>query len=89
MFLAMCKGDVEGAEAVIFGAANLPWLEHVENMVIELHGQHCREVFQRAIPGRPFNISRSCELTVCRKTNDRLLSDRTDGDLKPAESSAQ
>ena len=59
------KIDVEGAEAKIFAAPDLSWLDRVRNIVIELHGPECERIFHAAISGRDFAMSRSSELTVC------------------------
>jgi FkbM family methyltransferase len=61
------KIDVEGAEAEIFGADDLSWLDYVDHLVVELHDGRSREIFLRALAGRPFDLSRSFELTVCRR----------------------
>ena len=42
-------------------------LAAAENLVIELHDQTCHEVFFRAIQGLPLDVTRSGELTVCRR----------------------
>jgi FkbM family methyltransferase len=65
--LSILKVDIEGAEKVVFGSNYESWIGRVENVVIELHGSECAEVFHRAIAGLPFQISRCGELTVCRK----------------------
>src|SRR5262249_23378963 len=41
------KIDVEKAEKVIFARNCEDWLERVTNLVIELHDDECRDVFQR------------------------------------------
>ena len=66
--ISLLKVDIEGAEAVIFDDA--PWLEHVDNIVIELHGDAGRgsstEIFERAISGRGYRVTRLGEHTICR-----------------------
>lgn len=59
------KIDIEGAEANVFGASDLSWMDRVKNIVIEIHGPLCEQAFQRAIAGRPYTISHCGELTVC------------------------
>jgi FkbM family methyltransferase len=67
----MLKMDVEGAEGVVFARDYESWLDRTDNMAIELHDDTafgaCSEIFHRAIAGRPFGISQSGELTVCRR----------------------
>jgi len=64
--ISILKIDIEGAEAVVFGAA-CPWLDRVDNMVVELHGPGCRAALLRAVEGRGFRISECEELTVCTR----------------------
>ncbi|MGH7437044.1 MAG: FkbM family methyltransferase [Polyangiaceae bacterium] len=65
--ISILKVDVEGAERVIFAGRPGPWLDVVDNLVIELHGAECEAVFHRAIADRGFEVSRCDELTVCRR----------------------
>jgi FkbM family methyltransferase len=65
--LSILKVDIEGAEKVVFGSNYESWIDRVENIVIELHDQECRKVFQRAMEGRPFQVSQCGELTVCKR----------------------
>jgi len=62
--ISILKLDIEGAELNLF-KSNTEWLELVDNLVIELHGTECSEVFFKAISGCGFKISTSGELTVC------------------------
>ena len=69
--ISILKIDVEGAEAVIFSENCGSWLEKVDTIAIELHDDSvfgkASEVFFTAIEDRNFHVSRSGELTVCRK----------------------
>jgi FkbM family methyltransferase len=65
--ISILKIDIEAAEQYVFAEHCEPWLDAVENLVIELHDDECRQVFFRAIRGRPFKVSQSGELTVCRR----------------------
>jgi hypothetical protein len=64
---------VEGAEAVIFSGNNRSWLDKVEVIAIELHDDsafgNSPAIFFNAIEGRGFDVSRSGDLTICRKRN--------------------
>jgi FkbM family methyltransferase len=62
--VSILKIDIEGAEGELFSSA-IEWLDLVDNIVIELHGQECHDAFFRAIRGRRFSISTRGELTVC------------------------
>jgi FkbM family methyltransferase len=69
--ISLLKLDIEGAEAVVFADPTAPWLDKVDTLVIELHDDssfgECTPVFERAIAGRGFTLSRSVELTVCKR----------------------
>jgi FkbM family methyltransferase len=62
--VSILKIDIEGAEFELF-SSSVEWLDFVDNIVIELHGEECRDVFLKAMNGRRFNISTFGELTVC------------------------
>jgi FkbM family methyltransferase len=65
--ISILKIDIEGSEAAVFAKNFESWIDKVDNLVIELHGAYCEEVFARAISERGFQISRCEELTVCRR----------------------
>ncbi len=65
--ISILKIDVEGSEAAIFSENFDSWINRVDNLIIELHGPECEKIFVRAIAGIPFAISRTKELTVCKK----------------------
>ena len=67
--ISILKIDIEGSEREVFAPATdaRTWLQRVDNLVIELHGPRCREVFMTAIDGFGFELSTCDELTVCRR----------------------
>ncbi len=69
--ISILKVDVEGAEAEIFSGNDLSWLNKVDAIAIELHDDsvfgNATEVFFTAIEGHGFHLSRSGELTICRR----------------------
>jgi FkbM family methyltransferase len=65
--ISILKIDIEAAERYVFAENYESWLSAVENLVIELHDQECREVFFRAIRGLALKVSQCGELTVCRR----------------------
>ena len=69
--ISILKMDVEGAEAVVFSKNYDSWLHRVDAIVIELHDDsvfgNASEVFSSAISGQEFEVSRSGELTICRR----------------------
>ena len=58
------KIDIQGAERQLF-SHHTRWLDYIDNMVIELHSDECREIFLRATDGRIAQISECFELTCC------------------------
>jgi FkbM family methyltransferase len=69
--ISLLKMDIEGAEAVVFSDACQSWLGKVEAIAIELHDDsiygNASEVFFSAIRQHGFGVSRSGELTICRR----------------------
>ena len=67
--ISMLKIDIEGAEAVVFGAGSADWLRCVDNIVIELHHDSpygdAPAAFFAAIEPYQFSVSTFGELTVC------------------------
>ena len=53
----LLKLDVEGSEREIFGAGAQQWLPRVRNIVIELHGEDCKERFFSAMAGYSYEVS--------------------------------
>jgi FkbM family methyltransferase len=72
--ISILKIDIEAAERYVFAENHKAWLGAVENLVIELHDDECRETFFRAIRGLPFQVTQSGELTVCRRVAAPLAS---------------
>jgi FkbM family methyltransferase len=64
------KVDIEGAESAVFAGDCETWLPRVDNIAIELHDDSplgpASPIFHRAIRDRPYEVSHSGELTVCR-----------------------
>ncbi|NWG87688.1 MAG: FkbM family methyltransferase [Hydrogenophilaceae bacterium] len=65
--ISILKVDIEGAEAAVFAEHFEPWIDKVDNLVIELHSDECRSTFMAAIAGRGFSLSECDELTVCKR----------------------
>lgn len=62
----LLKIDIEGAERQLF-EADTTWLDLVETIVIELHGPDCEQAFFDKINKTNFLVTRSDELTVCKR----------------------
>lgn len=65
--VSILKIDVEGAEARIFESGYAEWIDKVDNLVIELHGERCETLFHEAIAGRGYRVSRCDDLTICKR----------------------
>ena len=67
----LLKVDIEGAEKAVFDSGAIRWLHRIRNICIELHGPHCKAAFFRALEGFDYDLSHSCELTICRNLRRR------------------
>ena len=65
--IRVLKIDIERAEAAVFSANYESWLANVDNIMIELHGEECRDIFMKAISTESFDVSECGELTVCKR----------------------
>jgi hypothetical protein len=63
--ISILKIDIEGSEYELFTSKSIEWLDLVDNMVIELHGQRCSDAFFAAIDATRYDISTCDELTIC------------------------
>jgi FkbM family methyltransferase len=63
--ISLLKVDIEGAETAIFRSGAREWLDKVDNIVIELHGDEASRAFFAAIDASRFTITTCDELTVC------------------------
>jgi FkbM family methyltransferase len=66
--ISILKIDIEGAESAVFSSNYEHWLKRVDNLVIELHGEKCRSIFETAIAAENFVMSQRGELTVCTRS---------------------
>jgi FkbM family methyltransferase len=64
MRVSILKFDAEGAEAEVFGNERIRWMDQVENMCIELHGQKCREAVMRCLAQYDHLSGKSGELSL-------------------------
>jgi FkbM family methyltransferase len=73
--VSLLKMDIEGAEAVVFAAPDVSWLDRVDNIAIELHDDsrfgEASPGFWKAVVGRGFEFDRSGELTLCFRRRPR------------------
>jgi len=61
----LLKIDIEKSEVEVFGAGPCSWLERVRNIAIELHDQHCQEVFYTSLESYTFERCQNGEITLC------------------------
>jgi FkbM family methyltransferase len=66
--ISILKVDIEGSEREVFARNTAGWLPRVDNLVIELHGAECTQVFDAAVEPERFLRSTCDELTVCVRT---------------------
>ena len=62
----MLKIDIERSEAVVFSENYAEWLGKTRNLAIEIHDDECERIFQAAIAGRSFAISRNENVVLCK-----------------------
>jgi FkbM family methyltransferase len=61
------KMDIERAEAIVFSENYEHWIDKVDTIVIELHNEHCREVFMNALSSYEFEFHPSGKETTVAK----------------------
>ncbi len=65
--ISILKIDIEGAERQVFAENFESWINRVDNLVIELHGDDCESTFRTAVGDRGFELSECDELSVCQR----------------------
>lgn len=68
----LVKIDIEGSEAELFAVDAGRWLPRVRNICIELHDQHCRDVFFEALSVFDYDLAEMGESTVCLNLRARV-----------------
>jgi FkbM family methyltransferase len=63
--ISILKIDIEGAEREVFSTNYGAWIDSVDHLVIELHGDDCKAALTSALNGRDVSLSTCDELTVC------------------------
>lgn len=46
--ISLLKIDIEGSESAVFSGSHLEWIDRVDNIIIELHGDECSEIYLTA-----------------------------------------
>ena len=70
--VSILKCDIEGAEVEVFGPSCRSWIDRCDAIAVELHDDSAfgpaTPVFERALAGLPFEVTRFGELSLCRRT---------------------
>ncbi|HNQ04433.1 MAG TPA: FkbM family methyltransferase [Thiobacillaceae bacterium] len=62
--VALLKVDIEGAEQAVFGHGAEAWLDRVDRIAIELHGERCAEIYRQAVVSAGFESADAGGLTL-------------------------
>lgn len=62
--VALLKVDIEGAEQAVFGPGSEAWLDRVDRIAIELHGEECARIYRRAVQAAGFESAEVGGLTL-------------------------
>ncbi len=65
------KIDIEGAERELFADNPSVWLDRVENLFIELHGEEAERIFNKAMSEYEFERGVDRETVYCRNIKRR------------------
>lgn len=65
--IALLKVDIEGAEQVVFGSNYQAWLDRVDRIAIELHGEACATIYHAAVDDAGFRSAEVGGLTISRR----------------------
>lgn len=62
--VALLKVDIEGAELAVFGHGAEAWLDRVDRIAIELHGEACAQTYRQAVAAAGFESADVGGLTL-------------------------
>lgn len=65
--IALLKIDIEGSEAAVFDGSHVAWLDRVDNVIIELHGEECTRLYHAAVDAAGFESRTVGGLTLSRR----------------------
>jgi hypothetical protein len=63
----LLKLDVEGSEEQLFSLDYDSWIGHVNNMIVEIHNQRCRDAVLTATQDCGFSVSQSGSHIIFKK----------------------
>lgn len=62
--VSLLKLDIEGAETELFRSAS-DWLDKIDNIAVELHGEEATDCFYHAIAPHDFHVTKVPGVTFC------------------------
>jgi FkbM family methyltransferase len=65
----LLKIDIEGGERELFAAGFEPWLSRTRTIVIETHGEECRDIFVRAVEPYGFKLEDVGYVMIARRND--------------------
>lgn len=65
--ISLLKIDIEGSERELFQSNSASWLEHVDNIIIELHGDECSQLYLDAVSRAGFQSTVAGSLMLSRR----------------------
>lgn len=79
--ISVLKIDIEGAERELFSFGASEWIDRVDNIAIELHGEECASIFFEAMAMREMQMMMSTcgELTVALSPSSKSHTDSVMG----------
>jgi FkbM family methyltransferase len=75
--VGLLKIDIEAGELALFDQSAKDWIDLVDAITIELHGDDCENAFHTIVQEEDFVVSHCEELTVCVRQGHLLSSKRT------------
>lgn len=65
--VSLLKIDIEGSEAAVFDGSHRQWIDQVDHIIIELHGDSCSKIYQHAVEEAGFESEVVGGLTLSRR----------------------
>jgi FkbM family methyltransferase len=74
----LLKLDIEGSEEQLFSSNYANWIGCVKNLMVEVHGQRCREIVLGATKDRGFSVFQSGQYVILEGEASQDRSERED-----------
>jgi FkbM family methyltransferase len=65
--ISLLKIDIEGSEETVFSGSHAAWLDRVDHLIIELHGEDCTRLYLEAVGKAGFESRAMGGLTLSTK----------------------